>query len=160
MEKDYHLIIFDADGTLRRCTVPGQPCPNQPGEWELLPYVADDVRARIRENVHIGIASNQAGVGLGYMTEETARQLLIDMVVQMTGDEHPSVAIAMCTHTPRAGCACRKPAPGMLLELMKFFDVFPDDTLYVGDMESDEQAAKAAGCDFVYANDYFGWDVD
>jgi len=29
------LVIFDADGTLRRCTVPGQPCPNTPNDLTL-----------------------------------------------------------------------------------------------------------------------------
>jgi D-glycero-D-manno-heptose 1,7-bisphosphate phosphatase len=35
------LIIFDMDGTLRRTTVEGKPCPHAPGEWELLPGVRE-----------------------------------------------------------------------------------------------------------------------
>ena len=31
------LVVFDADGTLRRTTVPGQPCPRASDQWELLP---------------------------------------------------------------------------------------------------------------------------
>ena len=62
----YQLFIFDADGTLRRCTVPGQPCPNQPGEWELLPNVVETLHHydwRVRD---YAIVSNQGGIGLGY----------------------------------------------------------------------------------------------
>jgi hypothetical protein len=56
----YDLIIFDLDGTLRRCLVRGQSAPHSPLEWELLPRVSATI-ARVRfENplVRFGIASN------------------------------------------------------------------------------------------------------
>lgn len=43
-EKIVKLIMFDADGTLRRCTVPGQPCPNNPDEWELMPNIKETLQ--------------------------------------------------------------------------------------------------------------------
>ncbi len=36
-----------------------------------------------------------------------------------------------------------------------FLGVNPEETLFVGDMESDRQAAENAGCDFVWARDFF-----
>lgn len=42
----------------------------------------------------------------------------------------------------------RKPAPGMLLAAAKFLAVAPADCLYIGDMETDRQAAQAAGMQF------------
>ena len=60
------LYIFDADGTLRRTTVEGLPCPNKPGDWELMPGVrgrlAEIARAASGGGVHFGVASNQGGV--------------------------------------------------------------------------------------------------
>ncbi len=38
-----------------------------------------------------------------------------------------------------------KPFPDPLLRILEFFNVTPDETVYVGDSELDEQAAKAAG---------------
>jgi len=52
----------------------------------------------------------------------------------------------------------RKPAPGMLLQAMTEAGVAPDDTLFVGDMESDRLAAEAAGVRFMWARDFFGWE--
>ena len=49
----------------------------------------------------------------------------------------------------------RKPAPGMLLAAMADANASPAQTLMVGDSEEDEQAAKAAGCHFQYADDFF-----
>ena len=76
MEAPVRLYIFDADGTLRRTTVEGLPCPNRPGEWELIP----GVRGRLAEidwgRARFGVASNQGGVGLGYLSLAAARGLL------------------------------------------------------------------------------------
>ena len=79
--KKYKLIIFDADDTLRFCTVPGQPCPNKPGEWKLLPKVKEklaefDWGSPLEGKIAYGIASNQGGVGVGYFSAEMAYQLL------------------------------------------------------------------------------------
>jgi histidinol phosphatase-like enzyme len=54
------LYVFDADGTLRRTTVPGLPCPNRPGEWELIPGVRERL-ARIgwgQGGARFGVATN------------------------------------------------------------------------------------------------------
>ena len=149
------LIIFDADGTLRRCTVEGQPCPNQPDQWELMPSVKKVLAIYDWSKVAMGIASNQAGVALGYMSKEMAYQLLCDMVVEATGYFPPTGSIQLCPHRPDAGCACRKPGTLMLERLMDFWDVSPKQTWMVGDMESDKQAAERAGVAFIWAHEFF-----
>lgn len=157
----YRLFVFDADGTLRRCLIDGQPCPNKPGEWDLLPGVHDrltdgtfDWRGR-----HIfAIASNQAGISLDYLTEPVALHMLIATAAAAT-DVYPRPrAIEFCPHLPSDGCECRKPAPGMLKALMEAFHASPDETIMIGDMESDRQAAHAAGVAFMEAWAFFGWD--
>lgn len=48
----------------------------------------------------------------------------------------------------------RKPAPGLLLSAARFFDVQPSDILFVGDLDSDEAAARAAGARFSWAGEW------
>jgi D-glycero-D-manno-heptose 1,7-bisphosphate phosphatase len=159
-EKPIKLYVFDADGTLRGCTVEGQPCPNRAGEWELLPNVRDRL-ARIgwdeRAGPHFAVATNQGGVGLGYFTAVEARRLVEDTVEAAFGRAAPPGSIEICTHAPHAGCACRKPKGEMLARLMRRFRARPDETLFVGDMVTDEEAARAAGCRFRWAHEFFGW---
>lgn len=153
----WKLVIFDADGTLRRCTVEGQPCPNAEGQWELIPGVREKM-AKFDfgpNGILIGIASNQAGVSLGYITEHTAYQLLKDLFIVVTDRWPTHGLLQICPHPVNGGCDCRKPAPGMLLRIMQAAGVPANRTLYVGDMESDEQAARAAGVDFQWAKDFF-----
>ena len=157
MFQDYRLIIFDADGTLRRCTVPGQPCPNKPGEWELIPGVKERLAMFDWQLPALGIASNQAGIAYGYLDEDTAYQLLKDLIVEATGNLPPTGSIRICPHAVLdAACRCRKPRPQMLLGIMERWSVTPMDTLYVGDMETDRLAAVAADCDFMWAWEFFG----
>ena len=160
--KSIKLYVFDADGTLRGCTVPGQPCPNRAGEWELLPGVRERL-AQIewdeRAGPHFAIATNQGGVGLGYFTAQQARQLVVDLVEAAFGRGAPVGSIEICTHAPHARCACRKPKGEMLRRLMRRFRARADETLYVGDMATDEEAARDAGCRFQWAREFFGWDA-
>ena len=159
------LIIFDADGTLRRCTVPGQPCPNAPDEWELLPNVRERLASFNWGAPHtgataFGIVSNQAGVAYGFLDEQTAYMLLRDLVEKAFGAYPGTCHISICPHAIEDDCECRKPKPGLLNRIMEIWQTSPEQTLYIGDMESDQEAADRAGCHFMWAKTFFGWDVE
>ena len=55
-------------------------------------------------------------------------------------------AIFFCPHAPEDGCDCRKPAPGLFLEIGKRLGVPLAQVLAAGDSVCDAQAAAAAGC--------------
>lgn len=150
------LIIFDADGTLRRCTVPGQPCPNRPSEWEVLPGVRE--KLAVLDRGHVAIVPNQGGVGLGLLSPSMAHSLLSDLASEVFSEgQMKFYRQYICPHAPKAGCRCRKPSPLMLYQAMEVANVTPAETLYVGDMESDREAAQRAGVDFLWAWEFFGW---
>jgi D-glycero-D-manno-heptose 1,7-bisphosphate phosphatase len=152
------LFIFDADGTLRWTVVPGQKYPLQPGDWRLMPGVAERLR-RIpfgAEGPWLAIASNQNGVAAGELSEETARALLEDMLAEALGHVPPETRIGMCICDERLSCECRKPAPGLLLQHLAHFGVAPREALFVGDLDIDEEAARRAGIPFLRAQDFFG----
>jgi D-glycero-D-manno-heptose 1,7-bisphosphate phosphatase len=151
------LVIFDADGTLRRTTVPGQPCPHASHEWELIPGVRECLSAIDwrRHDLAVGIASNQDHVGYGLIEADVAHQLLRDMIDAATDGAVRQPEIRLCPHRLEEPCRCRKPAPGMLLDIMHACQVAPADTLFIGDSHVDQQAARAAGVPFVWAGDFF-----
>jgi HAD superfamily hydrolase (TIGR01662 family) len=160
MLDDFRLIICDADDTLRRTMVPGQPCPHGPGEWELLPNVRS-VLGRLRwhdpDGPRLGIASNQDHVGYGHLSFESARALLRDVAVAATGFAPPDAALQLCPHVLEIECACRKPRPGMLLRIMRYYGAAPGETVLVGNAATDQRAAEAAGVAFAPAAEVFGW---
>jgi histidinol-phosphate phosphatase family protein len=153
------LYIFDADGTLRYTTRPGQPCPNRDDEWRLMPNVAHVLRAIdwSAPGAAMGIASNQNGVGHGYVTAGTARRLIEDAVRAALGQLPARLDVEMCTCHSSAACARRKPSPGMLQRILERFGVDPAAALFVGDLDVDHAAAVAAGVPFAWAADFFHW---
>lgn len=156
---DVRLVVFDADGTLRRTLVAGQPCPIAPGEWELMPRVREtlqtvDWRGRA---LRVGVASNQDWIGYGHVSRAMSERLLHDAIAAATAGAAPEPIVRLCPHVPEDHCACRKPAPGMLLAIMAKADARPTETLFVGDMEIDAEAALRAGVRFRWASDFFGW---
>ncbi len=163
---NYRLIIFDADGTLRYCSIEGQPCPNRAGEWKLYPGVTETLAAYDwahpgeASGVGYGIASNQGGVGVGYFKEDTAVRLLEDTFREAFGFNPVEGTIELCPHVPHSGCGCRKPDPAMLNRLMKFYGALPEDVLFVGDRDADKKAADNAGCAFQWASEFFDRDPE
>ena len=152
------LYIFDADGTLRWTTVAGQKYPLTGDEWRLIPGVAERLRsiAWSPGGPWLGIASNQNGVAAGDLSEATARLLIDDMLLAALGRIPPGTRVELCTCDAAARCPCRKPAPGLLLRHLRHFGVAPCEALFVGDLDSDAEAAQRAGIAFRHARAFFG----
>ncbi|TNC48745.1 HAD-IIIA family hydrolase [Rubellimicrobium rubrum] len=149
------LVIFDADNTLRRVTIPGKVCPHGPGEWEPMPGIREAL-ASLRwgpDGLRLGMASNQDHVFYGHLTAAMARRLLQDAAEAATGHRPPDGAVRFCAHAMDAGCGCRKPAPGLLHEAMAFHEIGPEATLFVGDAEVDREAARRADIPFLHVAD-------
>jgi D-glycero-D-manno-heptose 1,7-bisphosphate phosphatase len=146
------LIIFDADGTLRRTLVPGKPCPHAADEWELLEGVRAYVSALPRA-LYLGVASNQDHVGYGHLSYEDAHGLLSAALEQASGRRPDPAAIRLCPHRLDVACDCRKPAPGMLLTILEHYRLAPSEALFVGNELSDQLAAQRANMPFLWAQE-------
>lgn len=156
----YHLMIFDADDTLRRTITPGKPCPHAPGEWELMPGVREVLGRQAWNQAHgpfLGIASNQDQVAYGHLSFAMAQDLLRDLARAATGHVPADYALQLCPHALDSSCPCRKPEPGMLLTIMQHYGVSPAETLYVGNDAVDQEAAARAGTAFTWSQDLFGY---
>lgn len=130
-------VLFDRDGTLV-VDVPynGDPQLVRPmaGALEAL----DRVRAA---GLATGVLSNQSGVARGLLTLDQVASVN-RQVEQLLG---PFDVWEICPHGPEDGCACRKPAPGMILAACTTLDIAPEEIAFIGDIGSDIEAATAAG---------------
>ena len=154
------LLIFDADGTLRRCLQHKGPCHSDAGQWELIPGVKETlVNYCIPEVFDLAIATNQAGISLGHRTiDDVILQLQILIMNYFPSTQICRVPIFVCPHDIVANCSCRKPNPGMLLAAMQHSKCGTEDTVFIGDSEDDRGAAARAHVDFYYAHHFFGWE--
>lgn len=151
------LLLLDRDGTLNRSI--GRRPPNHPDEVELLPGVAATLHRYAADGWRLVVITNQGGVAFGYHTESQAYAILNTVLDALPV---PVDASYLCPHHPRGtipeyaiDCPNRKPAPGALREALDRFQAGAADCLFVGDQETDRQAASAAGVSFCWANAFF-----
>lgn len=161
LQKQPRLYIFDKDGTLAKSVVEKNGKSHAPNRLEDQAYF-EDVRLKCAELKAAGhtlaVASNQGGVAFGIFPADEA-ELLVSSAAAYIG----AAAYRVCFYHPKGSVFpydddsyCRKPNPGMLLELMEELHFTSENTTMVGDWESDKQAADAAGCDFRWAHEFFG----
>jgi len=144
-------VFFDRDGIVNK-----SPGPGYVERWEdfhLVPYFVDALRVATERGYAALIVTNQRGVALGLMTEET----LVDMHGRLRGllrDEHglDVLDVFYCPHH-RDTCDCRKPKPGMLLDAACLHDIDLARSWMVGDSERDIEAGHRAGCRAVLVSD-------
>ena len=98
------------------------------------------------------VATNQAGIARGLYDEAVFLDYTAWMHREFARRGTPLLATYWCPHHPEFGvgdyqvdCACRKPAPGMLLAAIDRFAIDPAASLLVGDSQTDIEAAQAAG---------------
>lgn len=91
------------------------------------------------------VVTNQSGIGRGYYTREDFWQITEWMRKRFSEEDIVLTDVYHCPHSPEAGCACRKPAPGMFLQAIREHGIDPSASWMIGDKDADMQAAQAAG---------------
>ena len=67
----------------------------------------------------------------------------------------PFDVIVWCPHNPDAGCSCRKPQPGLVLDAAAMLGVAPASCVVIGDRVHDVMAARRAGaCGILVADEH------
>ena len=130
-------VLFDRDGTL----IVDVPYNGDPGLVRAMPgakEVLDSLRAR---GLAVGVLSNQSGVARGLLTEAEVASVNA-RVDELLG---PFDVWEVCPHAEAAGCACRKPAPGMVQSACRRLGINAFEAALIGDIGSDVRAAEAAG---------------
>lgn len=136
------LIILDRDGVIN---FGSEQFIKTPDEWKPIPGSLEAIARLNQAGYRVVVATNQSGIGRG----------LFDMAVLNTihTKMHKAVAQAggridalfYCPHAAETKCACRKPLPGMFLDIAARFNVQLSAVPAVGDSLRDLQAAAAVG---------------
>ena len=141
-------VFFDRDGTLNR----DEGYTHNP---EGLDFVAGAIAAVKRAN-DLGyftfLVTNQSGVARGLYTEADVRVFHTHMQRHLRSAGAHLDDIRYCPYHPDGtvppydrASDCRKPAPGMLHDLMRAWPVKPEGSVMIGDHQNDIEAANAAG---------------
>jgi len=136
------LVILDRDGTINHDS---DQYIKSPAEWKPIKGSLEAIARLSQNGWRVVVATNQSGIGRGLFEMATLNAIHDTMhrAVHHAGGRID--AIFFCPHAGDANCECRKPKPGMLLEIAKRMNVELEGVPVVGDSLRDLQAATAAG---------------
>ena len=143
------LVILDRDGVIN---FDSENYIKSPNEWQPIPGSLEAIAKLCRANFRVVLATNQSGIGRGLFDVDTLNRIHQKMIAQVQEKGGRIDAIFFCPHTPEDHCICRKPKPGLLLEASNRLRLPLGGTPFVGDSDTDVEAALAAGAQPVLVN--------
>jgi D-glycero-D-manno-heptose 1,7-bisphosphate phosphatase len=141
-------LFLDRDGIINRDH-------HYVGTWERfewMPTARAAIRRATEAGWHVFVVTNQSGIARGYYTEGALAALHDRMVDEVRRGRGTIDDLRFCPFHPKGVVPAytrdsrwRKPAPGMLLDLMQRWELDPARCLLIGDQKTDLEAAAAAG---------------
>jgi rfaE bifunctional protein nucleotidyltransferase chain/domain len=135
------FVLLDRDGVLIRDV----PFNADPERVELAPGAGEALARLQAAGMRLAIVTNQQGIGLGYSGFDDMVRVNQRVFRELAPSGALISKVYFCPHTAADCCACRKPAPGMLLRAMRDFATAPERTYFLGDTAADLAAGAAAG---------------
>lgn len=132
-------LFLDRDGVINKRS---KGYINKPEDFELCDGIVDVVRAYTQRRHVVIVVTNQLGVSLGHLSEDDLQAIHAKMVGQFALAGITIAAVYACRD---ASPTHRKPAPGMILDAARHWDIDLAASTLIGDSYSDIEAGKAAG---------------
>ena len=138
------LMILGRDGILNQYR---DDHVKSPEEWQPVPGALDAVARLNQAGWHAVVATNQSGIGRGMIDMASINAVHQRMMQRLAAVGGRLDAVFFCPHTPEEDCDCRKPAPGLMVEIGRRYGIDLRQVPMVCDTLRDLQAAHAAGCE-------------
>ncbi len=144
-------IFLDRDGVLNH---DHQGYTHRIADFQWIDGARETIRLLNDRGWLVFVVTNQAGIARGYYDAGAVERLHAWMNEDLKSLGGHIDDFRYCPHHPEGvvdglaiTCQCRKPAPGMIEDLLMYWPVRREASLLVGDKESDLQAARQAGID-------------
>ena len=137
------FVILDRDGVINHDS---PDYIKSADEWVPIAGSLEAIALLTQNDIDVFIATNQAGIARGKLSSEELNSIHNNLQKVVSDSGGLIKDIKFCPHHPDDHCKCRKPEPGLLLELAEVHELDLSEGVYVGDSLKDLRAAEAAGC--------------
>ena len=143
-------VFLDRDGVLNRVIFRhGRACPPESvDELQILPGVTRACASLRRAGFALIVVTNQPDVARGSVQKETVERINSELRERLPLDD-----VRVCFHDDCDNCACRKPAPGLILQAAVDWNINLGASFMVGDRWKDIEAGRRAGCRTILIHD-------
>lgn len=115
------------------------------GLYRPFPWAGPAIRKINESGMRAVLITNQSGVGRGYFPASSVEEVHNILRDELARHNARLDAIYACIHHPEAGCECRKPNPGMLLQAQRELDIDLSSSYVIGDKHLDIETARGVG---------------
>jgi D-glycero-D-manno-heptose 1,7-bisphosphate phosphatase len=138
------LVILGRDGILN---VYRDDHVKSPQEWQPIAGALEAVAKLNHAGWHVVVATNQSGIGRGMIDMSSVNAIHAHMIRCLAKVGGRIDAVFYCPHAPEDNCDCRKPLPGLMIEIGRRYGIDLRQVPMLADTLRDLQAARAAGCE-------------
>jgi D-glycero-D-manno-heptose 1,7-bisphosphate phosphatase len=142
-------VFLDRDGTLNI----EKNYLHRPADFEFISGAPEAIRRLNRAGFKVLVVTNQSGVARGYFDLDDVERLHRHIADRLAEADARVDGFYVCPHHPSEGqgpyvrdCACRKGAPGLLLEAAEEHHIDLNRSFMIGDKPADIEAGERAGC--------------
>ncbi len=134
------VVFLDRDGTI----IEDKRFLGDPAGVEVLPTVVDGLRLLAQRGYATVVVSNQSGIARGYLDHDQVVRVNAEVARQLGNDGVAIDAWYWCSHYDE-GCACRKPAPGMIERALREHQFTLEGGAVIGDRGLDVELGQNVG---------------
>jgi len=138
------LVILDRDGVINQDS---REFVKSADEWLPINGSIRAIARLARVGFTIAVASNQSGLARGLLDNDALLAMHQKLRGLVAAEGGRVDRIVVCPHGPDDGCTCRKPAPGLLLQLGEYYGIGLEGIPVIGDSLRDLAAAAAVGAE-------------
>ena len=157
--KQKKAVFLDRDGIINQVVYhddinkPSSPWKME--EFKLIDGIKKHLDELKKNGFLIFIISNQPDIKRGNVDKETAEK-----INKILYEKFPIDDIMVCPHDDLDNCSCRKPKPGMIIELSKKWNVDIKKSFLIGDSWKDIGAGKNAGVKSILIDKSYNQEVE